>query len=128
MSRHKLFVFVMLASLSLHGADDAKRRAQLDEMLRLFPKSAAWEQWLQKSGELPPDFEALPSEPFLPDPLKFFPDSMLGLDSPERPNSARNGGVISKGIQNRSVETRQNWPRRRDEILKAFQYYITGTI
>jgi hypothetical protein len=74
MSRQKLFISVVLAlvTLPLYAADESSRRAQLDEMLRVFPKSAAWEQWLQKSGELPPDFEALPSEPFLPDPLKFF--------------------------------------------------------
>src|SRR6185436_19569703 len=90
MSRQNLFAIAVLSLvyLSLNAANDAKRRAELEEMLRVFPKSAAWEQWLQKSGELPPDFEALLSEAFLPDPLKFFPRGMMGrdlADSPDRP-------------------------------------------
>ena len=28
-----------------------------------------WEDWLRRTGELPPDFDAMPSIPDLPDPL-----------------------------------------------------------
>ena len=29
-----------------------------------------WNDWVDRTGELPPDFESMPSQPFLPDPLK----------------------------------------------------------
>ena len=41
--------------------DDAKRHAYLDQLRRILPRSPAWESWLDTSGELPPDFDALPS-------------------------------------------------------------------
>src|SRR5690625_5818897 len=28
-----------------------------------------WRDWLERTGELPPNFEKMPSQPFLPDPL-----------------------------------------------------------
>jgi cephalosporin-C deacetylase-like acetyl esterase len=82
-------------------ADPARRRAYLAEILRILPKSEAWETWLKQSGELPPDFSVMPSEPFLPDPLTF-----------------ANGKAVGKA----------SWPRRRQELLALFQYYVTGTI
>ena len=124
MSRQKLFISVALAlvTLPLYAADESSRRAQLDEMLRVFPKSAAWEQWLQKSGELPPDFEALPSEPFLPDPLKFFPRGMMERDVADSPDStARKIESTRPPAETRMVESKRDWPRRREEILKAFE-------
>src|SRR2546421_4730950 len=47
-----------------------KQRADLEQLHRILPKSEAWEAWLQRTGELPPDFEAMPSRPGLPDPLE----------------------------------------------------------
>ncbi len=37
----------------------------------------SWENWLKRTGELPPDFDALPSTPFLVDPLE-------GVQTPEQ--------------------------------------------
>ncbi len=95
------FAFVCLASVAL-AADTNRQRATLDELLRVLPKSAAWEQWLEKSGELPPDFSALPSQPFLPDPLQF-----------------QNGAAVTG---------KRDWAKRREELLKLLQHYVTGTI
>ena len=47
-----------------------KRRETLDQLLRVLPKSPEWEKWLEASGELPPDFDAMPSRAMLPDPLE----------------------------------------------------------
>lgn len=77
-----------------------RQRAVLEELRRILPQSEPWEQWLQSSGELPPDFDALPTVPFLPDPLR------------------RADG---------SLATREQWPQRRLEILKEFQRWILGT-
>jgi len=75
---------VMTAAVAVHGqvASDS-RRETLDELLRLLRPSRppvtgrinavdrTWEDWIRRSGELPPDFEAMPSIPELPDPLLF---------------------------------------------------------
>lgn len=82
-------------------ADDAARQETLDQMLRIFPESKPWQQWLDETGELPPDFDALPSIPFLPDPL-----------------------ITQDGDR---VTTPQEWKQRRAELLPLIQHYITGT-
>jgi pimeloyl-ACP methyl ester carboxylesterase len=77
------------------------RRQYLDELLHLLPKSDLWEQWLNKTGELPPDFSQLPSIPGLPDPLRM-------------PNG-------------KEVQSLKDWRAWRLELLRLFQYYVTGT-
>ncbi|HEX7359194.1 MAG TPA: alpha/beta fold hydrolase [Bryobacteraceae bacterium] len=63
------------------GGDRDKRQEELNLMLRVLPKTRVprtgrinavdrtWEDWQKRTGELPPDFSAMPSQPFLPDPL-----------------------------------------------------------
>ena len=63
------------------AAIDARRRADLDTILKVLPHTStritgritardkSWEDWIQRTGELPPDFNAMPSVPDLPDPL-----------------------------------------------------------
>jgi dienelactone hydrolase len=62
------------------------RRQTLDELLRMLQPSRTpatgrinehdrtWEDWLKRTGELPPDFNAMPSIPDLPDPLVLHED------------------------------------------------------
>lgn len=62
---------------------ESRRRAYLETFLKIFPPSSTpntgrinaydktWEDWVRRTGELPPDFEAIPSIPNLPDPLIF---------------------------------------------------------
>jgi pimeloyl-ACP methyl ester carboxylesterase len=52
-----------------------RRRAELNGRMNAYDKS--WEDWLKRTGELPPDFDALPSLPFLVDPLE-------GVSTPEQ--------------------------------------------
>jgi pimeloyl-ACP methyl ester carboxylesterase len=74
---------VLLAAVTIRAqsAADARREAR-DELLRILTPSRppaapgrinaqdrTWEDWLRRTGELPPDFAALPSIPDLPDPL-----------------------------------------------------------
>ena len=53
------------------GAMEAERAACLTELREILPPSPAWETWLEESGELPPDFAALPGYAPLPDPLAY---------------------------------------------------------
>jgi dienelactone hydrolase len=77
------------AALLAPGQDSvARQRQALAELKSLLPPSnpkatarmnavdRTWNEWVDRTGELPPDFESMPSEPFLPDPLK-------GVKTPE---------------------------------------------
>jgi cephalosporin-C deacetylase-like acetyl esterase len=71
-------------------------------MLRSFPRSLPWEDWLARTGALPPDFDTLPRVPGLPDPLAF--------------------------ADGRRVRSRADWRDRRQELLRLFAVYVTGTV
>ena len=92
----------LVTAMAAPAATPEDQRAVLDQLLRVTPKSQPWEEWLRGSGELPPDFSALPSNPLLPDPLQF-----------------QNGAL---------VVSPSDWRHRRDELLQLFQHYVTGTI
>jgi dienelactone hydrolase len=60
--------------------------------------------WLKRTGELPPDFDRMPSIPFLPDPL-----------------------VLDEGGANIPVKTLSQWKEKREWMREKLEYYITGT-
>ncbi len=91
-----------LAAGALSADALARRLAHRDELLRMLPKSAAWEAWLERTGELPPDFDALPGEAGLPDPLRF--------------------------ADGRPVKNGTAWRQRREELLALFQEYVIGRV
>jgi len=76
------------------------RRQYLEKLLRILPDAPAFREWQQKTGELPPDFDALPRVNSLPDPLKF--------------------------LDGRPVRTLQEWRSRRAEILQLEEKYQLG--
>jgi hypothetical protein len=67
------------------------------------PKVPSWTAWQQRTGELPPDFSKMKKQNLLPDPLKF------------------SDGHVIKNIP-------AEWPKRRDEILKLYAKWETGTM
>jgi pimeloyl-ACP methyl ester carboxylesterase len=93
-----------LCSQAHPSQDLDKRKADLEWMLKTFPKSEPWEKWLQQTGELPPDFDAMPSIPGLPDPLL----------------TQTNGGEVR-------ISTSEQWPPRREQLLESFKHYVIGT-
>jgi len=78
-----------------------QRREYLDKLLKILPPAPQFQQWLDKTGELPPDFDALPRMNGLPDPLKF--------------------------LDGRSVKNAADWKKRRAEIWSLYQKYDLGT-
>ena len=68
------------------------------------PQDFLWRDWLKRTGELPPDFEQMPSLPFLPDPL-----------------------ILDQGGRNIPVRTISQWQEKREEMERLAQYWITGT-
>lgn len=69
------------------------------------PADSAWSAWQKRTGELPPDFESLPSLPFLPDPL-----------------------ILDEGGENIPVKTAGQWSQKRQWIKEQAQHWITGTM
>jgi pimeloyl-ACP methyl ester carboxylesterase len=78
-----------------------ERRQYLEKLQQILPDVPSFREWLQKTGELPPDFDALPRVNGLPDPLKF--------------------------LDGRVVRTPQEWRARRAEIRQLFEKYQLGT-
>jgi len=81
----------------------SRRRADLAQLRRVLPPSPAWDAWLEKTGELPPDFAALPDLPFPPSPLAACP-----------------GGA--------EVLSAAQWPPRRAWLLAQMQRWLLGTV
>ena len=83
------------------AADQAQRREYLEKLLSILPPAPAFTAWLKTTGELPPDFAALPRVNDLPDPFRF--------------------------LDGRTVQTAADWQARRREIGDLYQKYQLGT-
>jgi pimeloyl-ACP methyl ester carboxylesterase len=81
--------------------NEQERRDYRDKLLKILPPAPQFQQWLDKTGELPPDFDALPRMNGLPDPLKF--------------------------LDGRPVKNAADWKARRAEIWQLYQKYDIGT-
>ena len=78
-----------------------ERREYLDKLLKILPPVPSFQQWLDKTGEIPPDYDALPRINGLPDPLTF--------------------------LDGHTVKTAADWRTRRGEIWQLYQKYDIGT-
>ena len=106
MSRPKSFLILaavaMLSGWQTSGAmTEAERRQYLEKLQQILPEVPSFQAWLQRTGELPPDFDSLPKMNNLPDPLT--------------------------SISGKHVGTPQQWRSRRSEIWQLFQKYDLGT-
>jgi len=72
---------------------------------RVTLQDSTWLDWQKRTGELPPDFDQMPSTPFLPEPLEQIKD---GKTTP--------------------VQTIEQWQQKREEIKKQYQHWISGTV
>lgn len=77
-----------------------QRRNYLAWMQQSLPAVPEWNAWQQKTGELPPDFDALRSANYLPEPFQF--------------------------VDGRPVTMPAQWPQRRAEIGHLFEKYVVG--
>ncbi|MBP5611152.1 MAG: hypothetical protein J6X20_00220, partial [Bacteroidales bacterium] len=82
---------------------EQERQAYLEWMKTALPDVPEFTAWQQKTGELPPDFDQLPSNNFLPDPLTFEDGTPVG------PSAA-------------------DWEKRRNEIKALYEKYMLGTM
>ncbi|HET7100957.1 MAG TPA: hypothetical protein VFJ52_07400 [Terriglobia bacterium] len=103
------------AAGQLSGND--RRRQNLEDFLSIFPPSRkprtgrinaydqTWEDWVKRTGALPPDFDTMPSNPGLPEPLLL------------RENG-RSLPVTSKAL----------WDRQKKWILSQTEHWVFGTM
>lgn len=80
----------------------AERQEYLRKLVEILPPVPSWTEWQQKTGTLPPDFNSLPKQNELPDPMKF--------------------------LDGRPVRTAADWEARRKEISELSQKYVWGTV
>ncbi|MDD4109720.1 MAG: alpha/beta fold hydrolase [Prolixibacteraceae bacterium] len=104
-----------LFSQKLTDKEIAKNRADLELLLKVLPPDRTsngrvsfldetFQDWLDRTGELPPDFDKMPSIPFLPDPL-----------------------VIDEGGKNIPVKMMSQWNEKREWMREQLQRYVSGT-
>ncbi len=95
--------------------DSVKQKALLEKIFELLPPDrinmghvsfldTTLRHWVERTGELPPDFDRMPSIPFLPDPL-----------------------IIDEGGKNTPVTTMSQWDEKRRWLRDQLEYYMTGT-
>ncbi len=99
----------------ISAIDTLKQKEILKKILSLLPPDRpengrvsfldeTFQDWLKRTGELPPDFDKMPSIPYLPDPL-----------------------VLDEGGKNIPVTTMAQWKEKREWMRKQLEYYVTGT-
>src|SRR6185312_12343676 len=117
MNRLILLAAALASSAALAAQDaTARRQAELEFLqTHLIPSQPAekngrvsiqdrtWEQWIRRTGELPPDFDAMPSNAFLPDPL-----------------------VLREGGRETPITTAAQWERQRRWIRSEFEHWVYG--
>lgn len=110
-----LCLIILHTSIVYAQTEESKRQDYLEELILLqeHPTSfdefvsyhdSTWLDWVERTGELPPNFAALPSIPFLPDPL-----------------------IIDEGGKDIPVETLSQWNEQREYIKQQVKHIFSGT-
>ena len=86
----------------LRAMTEQERRAHLEWMLKSLPDAPQFKQWQQRTGEIPPDFDAFPRNNFLPDPFTF--------------------------MSGRAVRNASDWTARRAEIRQLLEKWDVGSV
>lgn len=103
MTRYILCAAMVMNALihPLKALTPQERRQYLEKLLQTLPDVPSFRQWLEKTGEIPPDFDAFPKINGLPDPLKF--------------------------LDGRPVRTPAEWKARRVQIRQLLEKYVIGS-
>src|SRR5580700_6105398 len=95
-------LLLLVSASQLPGAMTPEERKQyLEKLQQILPDVPSFREWLQKTGEIPPDFDSFPKVNGLPDPLKF--------------------------LDGRPVRTAEEWRARRAEIRQLEEKYDLGS-
>jgi cephalosporin-C deacetylase-like acetyl esterase len=110
-----LFISYFNNSIVYAQTEASKRQDYLKELILLQEQPISfdefvsyhdktWHDWVKRTGELPPNFNALPSIPLLPDPL-----------------------IIDEGDKNIPVKTLAQWKDKREYIKQQVKHIFSGT-
>lgn len=111
-----IYCFTTFYSFNAHAqSDEQKRRDYLGDIIRLQDRPSSldsfvnhhdktWITWQKRTGELPPDFDALPSIPFLPNLL-----------------------MIDEGSKDIPVKTASQWKEQRQYFSQQVKRIFSGT-
>jgi dienelactone hydrolase len=93
-----------------------RRKGYLETLEKILPRTTTneltgrmnggdknWEAWVTRTGELPPDFESMPSNNLLPDPL-----------------------VRVEGLTRTRITTLEEWAEQRQWIRSQFEHWVYG--
>jgi cephalosporin-C deacetylase-like acetyl esterase len=94
----------LLELISPHPDPDLRPRNVIASFERLSHQDHTWNDWLERTGELPPDFEKMPSIPLLPNPL-----------------------ILDEGGENIPVQTMSQWEEQRERIKEHVKHLLSGT-
>jgi hypothetical protein len=94
----------LLELISPHPDPDLRPRNVVASFERLSHQDHTWNDWLERTGELPPDFEKMPSIPLLPNPL-----------------------ILDEGGENIPVRTMSQWEEQRERIKEHVKHLLSGT-
>jgi len=94
----------------------ARRKGYLETLREILPRTTTseltgrmnggdknWEAWLARTGELPPDFESVPSNNYLPDPL-----------------------MRVEGTAHTPITTLEQWAQERQRLRSEFEHWVYG--
>ena len=96
-----LFIGIFAAaSATAWAMDQQQLEYYRDQLSQILPEAPSFKQWIQKTGALPPDFDALPRCNSLPDPFTFF--------------------------DGHRVQSSDDWQARRAEIMQLEEKYDFG--
>jgi cephalosporin-C deacetylase-like acetyl esterase len=109
------FLISCFPALSQQNGVEQRQKEYLKQLLPLLrpPRDNAasvtledktWFDWQKRTGELPPDFQNMPSIPFLPDPL-----------------------ILQEGTTNIPIQSPEQWDQKKDWIKNQIQHWLTGT-
>lgn len=97
-------------------SDSTRRKEIRDWVLRVLPPDHrpngtvnvvdnTFADWVARTGELPPDFESMPSIPSLPNPL-----------------------ILDEGHSSVPVRTKEQWVQKRKQLTTDLTHYVIGSM
>jgi pimeloyl-ACP methyl ester carboxylesterase len=95
----------MLGIIAAGFGAEMDRSQLLEELLAMTPDAPVFSEWLRETGELPPDFDAIPSYAPLPLPLSPF----------------INGEV-------KHIDSTAGWEDERQRLIGELQHWILGSV